>query len=95
MQSECPTLAHQVVFTALVAFRSCALSNGVNPVIVQSFTHHYLKEDVMSDDLTKAGAQDRARINVNEVHEVTYWTNELGVTTVSYTHLTLPTNREV
>ena len=34
----------------------------------------------MSDDLSKAGAQDRARINVNEAHEVTYWTNELGVT---------------
>lgn len=41
---------------------------------------HYSKEEIMSDDLTKTGAQDRARINVNEAHEVTYWTNELGVT---------------
>lgn len=34
----------------------------------------------MSDDLNNAGPQDRARINVNEPHEVTYWTKELGVT---------------
>ena len=34
----------------------------------------------MSDDLKNAGAQDRARINVNEAHEVAYWTKELGVT---------------
>jgi hypothetical protein len=34
----------------------------------------------MSDDLKNRGAQDRARINVNEQHEVTYWTKELGVT---------------
>ena len=34
----------------------------------------------MSDDLTKAGQQDRARIKVKEPHEVDYWTKELGVT---------------
>jgi hypothetical protein len=34
----------------------------------------------MSDDLKNRGAQDRARINVNEPHEVAYWTKELGVT---------------
>ena len=34
----------------------------------------------MSDDLSNAGAQDRARINVNEAHEISYWTKELGVT---------------
>jgi hypothetical protein len=34
----------------------------------------------MSDDLSNRGAQDRARINVNEPHEVAYWTKELGVT---------------
>jgi hypothetical protein len=34
----------------------------------------------MSDDLSKRGAQDRARINLNEPHEVVYWTKELGVT---------------
>lgn len=33
----------------------------------------------MSDDLTNRGPQDRARINVNEDHEVRYWTKELGV----------------
>lgn len=36
----------------------------------------------MSDDLSNKGAQDRARINVNEPHEVAYWTKELGVTKV-------------
>lgn len=34
----------------------------------------------MSDDLNKRGQQDRIRINVNEEHEVRYWTEELGVT---------------
>jgi len=34
----------------------------------------------MSDDMNNRGAQDRARINVNEAHEVAYWTKELGVT---------------
>lgn len=33
----------------------------------------------MSDDLKNRGGQDRARINVNEPHEVAYWTKELGV----------------
>lgn len=34
----------------------------------------------MSDDLKNRGPQDRARINVNEAHELRYWTKELGVT---------------
>jgi len=34
----------------------------------------------MSDDLKNRGAQDRARINVNEEHELRYWTKELSVT---------------
>lgn len=34
----------------------------------------------MSDDLNKRGQQDRIRINVNEEHEVRYWTQEFGVT---------------
>jgi len=33
----------------------------------------------MSDDLTNRGLQDRVRINVNEDHELHYWTKELGV----------------
>jgi len=34
----------------------------------------------MSDDTTNRGAQDRSRININEEHEVRYWTGALGVT---------------
>lgn len=34
----------------------------------------------MADDLNNRGAKDRARINVNEEHELRYWTKELGVT---------------
>ncbi|MDH1180866.1 DUF3606 domain-containing protein, partial [Achromobacter mucicolens] len=34
----------------------------------------------MSDDLSKRGPQDRSRINVNEAHELRYWTQALGVT---------------
>lgn len=33
----------------------------------------------MADDLSNAGAQDRSRINVNEAHEVRYWTQRFGV----------------
>lgn len=33
----------------------------------------------MSDNLQKAGPQDRSRINVNEEWEVRYWTEALGV----------------
>lgn len=33
----------------------------------------------MSDDLKNRGAQDRSRVNVNEPHELRYWTKELGV----------------
>ena len=33
----------------------------------------------MSDDKSNRGPADRARINVKEDYEVTYWTKELGV----------------
>jgi hypothetical protein len=36
-------------------------------------------EVAMADDLNNRGAQDRARINLNEEHEVRWWTKELGV----------------
>ncbi len=35
----------------------------------------------MSDNLKDVGRPDRDRINVNEAHEVQYWTKELGVNT--------------
>lgn len=34
----------------------------------------------MTDDLKNRGVQDRSRINVNEPHEVQYWTQTLKVT---------------
>ena len=34
----------------------------------------------MADDLKNRGAQDRGRVNVNEDHEVRYWTEKWGVT---------------
>jgi len=33
----------------------------------------------MADDLKNRGAQDRVRVNVNEDHEVRYWTQKWGV----------------
>ena len=33
----------------------------------------------MPDNMNDRGAQDRARINLQEEHEVRYWTNALGV----------------
>ena len=34
----------------------------------------------MADDLSNRGPQDRARINVNEGHELDYWCEALGCT---------------
>ena len=33
----------------------------------------------MSDDKTNRGPQDRARINVHEPYELSYWSKTLGV----------------
>jgi hypothetical protein len=38
------------------------------------------QEALMPDDPSKRGAQDRSRININEEHELRYWTETLGVT---------------
>jgi hypothetical protein len=38
-----------------------------------------LKSTIMSDDLNKKGQQDRSRINMNEDHEVAYWTEKFNV----------------
>ena len=35
----------------------------------------------MSDDLSKRGGSDRARININQEHEVRYWAEKFGVST--------------
>jgi hypothetical protein len=34
----------------------------------------------MTDDKTKTGGQDRARININEPYEVRDWSEKFGVT---------------
>lgn len=34
----------------------------------------------MSDDKTKTGGQDRARINVNEDYELDHWSQKFGIT---------------
>ena len=33
----------------------------------------------MSDDTSKRGGQDRTRINLNQEHEVRYWSQKFGV----------------
>jgi hypothetical protein len=38
------------------------------------------EDDTVVDDLKDRGAQDRSRVNVNEKHEVRYWTKKWGVT---------------
>lgn len=34
----------------------------------------------MADDLTKRGPRDRERVNVNEAHEIRYWTGRFSCT---------------
>lgn len=38
-----------------------------------------MKEPDMSDNKDLRGGQDRQRINVNQPHEVRYWTEKFGV----------------
>jgi len=33
----------------------------------------------MADDTSARGQQDRSRINVNQEHEVRYWTEKFGI----------------
>jgi hypothetical protein len=40
------------------------------------------EEDVMADDQSDRGPQDRLRINMDEDDEVAYWTKELRITDV-------------
>lgn len=40
----------------------------------------YNREVAVSDDRSKRGVADRSRININEGHELAYWTKELGCT---------------
>lgn len=37
-------------------------------------------ETEMADDLLKRGPSDAQRVNVNEAHELSYWTAKWGVT---------------
>ena len=37
------------------------------------------KGNTMSDDKSKRGGQDRARINVNEDYELRHWSQKFGV----------------
>lgn len=39
-----------------------------------------IKRFAMADDLKNTGKGDDIRINVNQDHEVAYWTKTLGVT---------------
>jgi hypothetical protein len=39
----------------------------------------------VADDRTKRGAQDRSRINLDQEHEIRYWTREFGVSEAALT----------
>jgi hypothetical protein len=45
-----------------------------------SVTTRFSSCTITRDDLKNRGAQDRARVNVHEEHEVRYWTEKWGVT---------------
>jgi hypothetical protein len=38
------------------------------------------KEPIMADDTTLRGTRDRSRVNLEQDHEVDYWTQTLGCT---------------
>jgi hypothetical protein len=52
---------------------------GLNRIALRTFSGRRSGELIMADDLKNRGAQDRARVNVNEDHEVRYWTQKWGV----------------
>lgn len=39
----------------------------------------YQQEAIMADDLSRRQPEDPKKINVNQAHEVRYWTEKLGV----------------
>jgi Protein of unknown function (DUF3606) len=39
----------------------------------------------MADDRMQRGAQDRSQINLEQEHEIRYWTQELGVSEAALT----------
>jgi hypothetical protein len=45
---------------------------------LQCFGIH-LQESLMADDLKQTGKPDDARINVDQDHELNYWSEKLGV----------------
>jgi hypothetical protein len=59
--------------------RATSTRNCSNRIALRTFPGHRSGELTMADDLKNRGAQDRARVNVNEDHEVRYWTQKWGV----------------
>ena len=41
--------------------------------------HIRAKENIMADNKSKRGGQDRSRINMTEDYEVRYWSDKFGV----------------
>ena len=46
--------------------------------IVRTVAHFGREISIMADDLENRGPQDRSRINLEQAHELRYWTKELG-----------------
>ena len=53
-------------------------AGGVPKTLIRA-DHTQCNGGQMTDDSTKTGAADRLRINVNQPHELAYWTKTLGV----------------
>src|SRR5262245_42217452 len=56
------------------AWCSLETSGGCSPLCLETNG-----EIAMADDRMKRGSQDRSKINMEQEHEIRYWTQELGV----------------
>ena len=46
--------------------------------IVRTVAHFGREISIMANDLENRGPQDRSRINLEQAHELRFWTKELG-----------------
>jgi hypothetical protein len=53
--------------------------DAMEPDLPPTRSMYIHKEEVMADDLSKRGSQDRSRISIHEDYEVRYWSKKFGV----------------
>ena len=64
----------------LIAVRADSQSTAIAQTIDEAEATKPREETTMADDPNIRGQQDRSRINVDQAHELRYWSDKFGVT---------------